>query len=396
MKGFMKNSLTMLACTALAVTLFTGCSQEKQEQEVVAKPAIKIGAILAETGGASFLGGPEARSMRMMVEQINTAGGINGQQLELIIKDSAASPDKAISFAKQLIEEEQVIAILGPSTSGESMKLKSICEKSETILISCGAAEVIVNPVAKWVFKTPQTDSFAAMHIFAEMNKMGIDKIAILSGNTGFGKAGRGQLQKLAPDYKITILEDEVYDKKSTDLSAVVAKINANKDVQAVINWSIVPAQAIVPKNMRQTGMTIPLFQSHGFGNVKYIEMAGVAAEGIIFPAGRLLAVDVLADDNVQKATLVKYISDYESKYAPEQASTFGGHGFDAVMILAKAIENAGSADKVKVRDAIENLQGFPGTGGVFNFSATDHNGLAMDAFEMMTVKDGKFVLYHQ
>ncbi len=400
MKNFMKNSLAMLACMALAITMFAGCSSDDKkdapkEPHAVAKPAIKVGAILAETGGASFLGGPEARSMRMMVDQINAAGGIHGQQIDLIIKDSAASPDKAISFAKQLIEEEHVIAILGPSTSGESMKLKSICEKAETILISCGAAEVIINPVAKWVFKTPQTDSFAAMHIFAEMNKLGITDIAILSGNTGFGKAGRGQLKKIAPDYKINIIEDEVYDKKSTDLSAVVAKINANKKVQAVINWSIVPAQAIVAKNMRQAGMTTPLFQSHGFGNVKYIEMAGEAAEGIIFPSGRLLATNVLADDAPQKATLVKYIHDYETKYAPEKASTFGGHGFDAVMILAKAIENAGSADKAKVRDAIENLQGFPGTGGVFNFSATDHNGLSMDAFEMMTIKDGQFVLYH-
>ncbi len=386
MKTFMSTVATI--AVAWAVSMFAVMPAGAGE--------IKVGAILAETGGASFLGGPEARSMRMMVEQINARGGINGDTINLIIKDSGADPKKAISFAHQLIEEEHVIAILGPSTSGESMKLKSICEKTKTILISCGAAEVIVKPVAKWVFKTPQTDSFAAMHIFAQMNKMGITDIAILSGNTGFGKAGRGQLKKIAPDYHINILEDEVYDKKSTDLTAVVGKINANKKVQAVVNWSIVPAQAIVPKNMRQAKMTIPLFQSHGFGNVKYIEMAGEAAEGIIFPSGRLLAADVLADGAPQKATLVKYIHDYETKYAPEKASTFGGHGFDAIMILAKAIENAGSADKAKVRDAIENMQGFPGTGGVFNFSATDHNGLAMDAFEMMTVKDGKFVLHQQ
>ncbi|MEN8258191.1 MAG: ABC transporter substrate-binding protein [Thermodesulfobacteriota bacterium] len=394
MKSTFRNplmTLAIVACSALAVTFSSGCSKKEE-----AKENIKVGAILAETGGASFLGGPEARTIRMMVEQINGAGGINGQQIELIVKDSAASPDKAISFAKQLIEEEHVIAILGPSTSGESMKLKSISEKAETILLSCGAAEVIVNPVAKWVFKTPQTDSFAAQKIFMEMNNLGISKIAILAGNTGFGKAGRGQLKKFAPQFNIEIIEDEVYDKKSTDLSAVVAKIKANADVQAVVNWSIVPAQAIVAKNMRQAGWQVPLFQSHGFGNTKYIEAAGEAAEGIIFPSGRLLAADVLPDDAPQKAVLKKYISDYESKYAGEKASTFGGHGFDAIMILAKAIENAGSADKAKVRDAIENLKGHAGTGGVYNFSATDHNGLGIDAFEMMTVKDGKFVLYNK
>ncbi|MBU1641671.1 MAG: ABC transporter substrate-binding protein [Proteobacteria bacterium] len=392
MKSVFRNSLMTLAivaCSALAVTLFSGCSKMEKKKET-----IKVGAILAETGGASFLGGPEARTIRMMVDQINSAGGINGQQIELIVKDSAASPEKAVSFAKQLIEEDHVIAILGPSTSGESMQLKSICENAEVILLSCGAAEVIVNPVAKWVFKTPQTDSFAAQMIFKEMNNLGISKIAILAGNTGFGKAGREQLLKFAPQFNIEIIEDEVYDKQSTDLSAVVTKIKANADVQAVVNWSIVPAQAIVAKNMRQAGWDVPLFQSHGFGNVKYIEAAGEAAEGIIFPSGRLLAADVLADDAPQKAVLTKYIHDYETMYAGEKASTFGGHGFDAIMILAKAIENAGSSDKAKVRDAIENLTGFAGTGGIYNFSATDHNGLGIDAFSMMIVKDGKFVLY--
>ena len=353
---------------------------------------IKVGAILAVTGGASFLGGPEARSLEMMVEEINANGGVNGNKIELIIKDSAASPEKAISFAKQLIEEDKVLAIIGPSTSGETMKIKNICQQAKTPLISCGAAEVIVNPVASYVFKTPQKDSFAVKKIYMEMNKMGISKIAVLAGNTGFGKAGKGQLLKLAPEFGIEIVEVEVYDKKSNDLSAVVAKIKANKDVQAVINWSIVPAQAIVPKNMRQAGWDVPLFQSHGFGNIKYVEAAGAAAEGIIFPAGRLLIADSLADDHPQKALLMAYKKNYEAKFN-EPASTFGGHGYDAITILAAAIAEGGN-DREKVRTAIENLKNFAGTGGVFNFSAEDHNGLDIDAFQMMTVKDGKFVAY--
>lgn len=353
---------------------------------------IKIGAILAVTGGASFLGGPEARSLEMMVEEINAKGGINGDKIELIIKDSAASPEKAISFAKQLIEEDKVLAIIGPSTSGETMKIKNICQQAKTPLISCGAAEVIVNPVASYVFKTPQKDSFAVKKIYMEMNKLGISKIAVLAGNTGFGKAGKGQLLKIAPEFGIEVVEVEVYDKKSNDLSAVVAKIKANKDVQAVINWSIVPAQAIVPKNMRQAGWDVPLFQSHGFGNIKYVEAAGAAAEGIIFPAGRLLIADSLADDNPQKALLMAYKKNYESKFN-EPASTFGGHGYDAITILAAAIAEGGN-DRDKVRTAIENLKDFAGTGGVFSFSAEDHNGLDIDAFQMMTVKDGKFVAY--
>ena len=358
----------------------------------VAAETIKIGAILAVTGPASFLGGPEARTLEMLVEQTNAAGGINGQKVELIIKDSGANPEKAISFAKQLIEEEKVVAVLGPSTSGETMKIKKIFEQAQTPLISCAAAEVIVNPVAKYVFKTPQKDSYAAQKIFQTMKDKGISKIAVLAGNTGFGKAGKAQLLKIAPTMGIEVVEAEVYDKKSKDLSAVIAKIKANKDVQAVVNWSIVPAQAIVAKNMRQAGWDVPLFQSHGFGNIKYVEAAGAAAEGIIFPAGRLLVADMLPEGHPQKALLTEYIKVYEAKYQ-EAASTFGGHAYDAYIIAKAAIEKAGT-DKAKIRDAIEQINDLPGTGGIFSFSAEDHNGLGIDSFEMITVKDGKFVPY--
>ncbi len=190
----------------------------------------------------------------------------------------------------------------------------------------------------------------------------------------------------------IEIVEAEVYDKGANDLSAVIAKIKANKDVQAVVNWSIVPAQAIVAKNMRQAGWDVPLFQSHGFGNIKYVEAGGAASEGIIFPAGRLLVASELPADDPQKALLSKYIADYEGKYK-EQASTFGGHAYDAFIILKAAIEKGGN-DKEKVRDEIEKIKGMPGTGGIFSFSAEDHNGLDIDSFEMITVKNGAFVPY--
>jgi branched-chain amino acid transport system substrate-binding protein len=364
----------------------------KEEVKEVVKEDIKVGAILAVTGPASFLGGPEARTLEMMVEEINANGGVNGHKIDLIIKDSGANPEKAISFTKQLIEEDKVFAILGPSTSGETMKIKDIVEEAKMTLVSCAAAEVIVNPVAKYVFKTPQKDSHAVQKIYGTMKDQGITKIAVLAGNTGFGKAGRGQLEKMAADFGIEVLIAETYDKKTTDLSAVVAKLMANKDIQAVVNWSIVPAQGILAKNMRQAGWDVPLFQSHGFGNVKYIEAGGAAAEGIIFPAGRLLIAEDLADSNPQKALLIKYKNDYEAKY-DDQVSTFGGHAYDALTILIAAIEKAGM-DKEKVRDTIENLQGVAGTAGVFNFSAEDHNGLDINSFEMLTVKDGKFAIY--
>jgi branched-chain amino acid transport system substrate-binding protein len=352
---------------------------------------VKIGAILAVTGPASNLGAPEAKTLQMLVEQTNAAGGLLGRKVQLVLKDSGASPEKALSFARQLIEEDQVLAILGPSTSGESLKIKDVAEEGRTILLSCAAAEAIVNPVAKWVFKTPQNDAFATLWIYRYLKERGLTRIGVVASNTGFGNGGMAQLEKYAPENGIQILIAEAYDKDATDLSSVLTKLKA-RDVQAVVNWSIEPAQSLVAKNMRQLGMKQPLLQSHGFGNIRYVQAAGQAAEGIVFPCGRLLIAEELPDSHPQKALLLNYKKQYESRF-DEEVSTFGGHAYDAYTILAEAVRRAGSVEPAKVRDAIENLKGFAGTAGVFNFSPTDHNGLDMSSFEMLTVKDGKFAL---
>ena len=381
----MKKLLSVLLILGLMTASVFAMGQEEES-------TIKIGAILAVTGGASFLGAPEARTMEMVVEDLNAAGGINGKMIELIIKDSAANPEKAISFAKQLIEEDQVIAIVGPSTSGETMQIKDLCESYKVPLVSCAAAEAIVNPQAAYVFKTPQKDSYVAKWIYTTMNDMEIEKIGVIAANTGFGNAGKGQLEKYASEMGIEIVISETYDKASTDLTALLTKVNA-QGVDAVVNWSIVPAQSIVPKNMKQLGMDVPLFQSHGFGNIKYVEAAGEAAEGIIFPAGRLLVADKLPEDHPQKANLVAYKDAYEAKYN-EVVSTFGGHGYDAIMLVIEALENSATLNREGVRDSLESISGFPGTGGIFSFTADDHNGLGMESLEMLTVVDGQFDFY--
>jgi branched-chain amino acid transport system substrate-binding protein len=357
-----------------------------------AADTIKIGAILAVTGAAANLGLPESRTLQMVVDDMNAAGGLLGRKIELIVKDTKGSTENAVSFAKQLVEENQVLAIIGPTTSGESMAVKAYAEQNEQILISCAAAETIVNPVAKWVFKTPQMDSFAAQMIFTTMKKLGITRIGVVVSSSGFGAGGKAQLEKLAPANGITIAASEVYDTAATDLTAVLAKVKA-QNVQAIVNWSIEPAQSIVLKNMKQLAFDVPVFQSHGFGNIAYVTAAGKAAEGVIFPAGRLLVADVLPASHPQKQLLSAYIKEYQDKYK-EEVSTFGGHAYDAFLLLTQAIRKVGSTDKYKVRDAMESTRGLVGTAGIFNFSPTDHNGLTMDAFEMLTVKDGAFALY--
>ncbi len=354
---------------------------------------IKVGCIFSVTGPASYLGAPEKKTAEMLVEKINASGGVLGRRIQLIMKDSEGSPEKATSFAHQLIDEEGVLAIIGPSTSGESLAIKNICQESKTILLSCAAAEKITDPPAPYVFKTAPKDGYAAQWIYQTMKELGIKRIGVLASNDGFGLAGRDQLVKYAPQNGIEIAASEVYDKATTDLTGALNKIKG-RNVQAVVNWSIVPAQALVAKNMKQLDFDVPLFQSHGFANIKYVEAGGAASNGTIFPAGRMLVADLLPESHPQKKVLMEYKKEYETRYH-EDTSTFGGHVYDALTILTEAIRNADSADPEKVREAIENLKGFVGIGGIFNFSKTDHNGLDMTtSFEMLTVKDGKFAFY--
>ncbi len=377
-----------------AVVLTLGSVACRQKAPAPEQPPIKVGAIFAVTGGASNLGAPEAKTAEMFVEKINAAGGINGRKIQLLVKDSASTPANAISLAKQLIEEDKVLAIIGPSTSGETMAITDICQEGKTLLISCAAAETIVNPLASYVFKTPQKDSDAARRIFEVVKAKGITKVGVVTSNDGFGVAGGKQLADLAPKYGITIAISEAYAKEATDLTDVLTKLKG-QDVQAVINWSIVPAQSLVAKNMKQIGLDVPLFQSHGYGNIKYVQAGGEAANGTIFPCGRLLVADVLPANHPQKAVLTQYKKDYETRYK-EDVSTFGGHAYDAVLIVTEGLKKCHQPDRAKLREAIEGLQGLVGTAGVFNLSPQDHNGLTAEAFEMLTVKDGKFAIYQK
>ena len=146
--------------------------------------------IFAITGPASYLGAPEAKTTEMLVEKINASGGVGGRKIELIMKDSGSKPESAVSLAKQLIDEKEVLAIIGPSTSGETMAIKNVCQEGKTILVSCAAAEAITDPVTSYVFKVAPKDSDAARWIFKTMKAKGLSTIGVISSNDGFGMAG--------------------------------------------------------------------------------------------------------------------------------------------------------------------------------------------------------------
>lgn len=351
---------------------------------------IKVGTFLAVTGPASFLGDPELKTLQMYIDEVNANGGVIGRQVELVHYDSGANPQKAVDFVKRLIQRDKVDVIVGGSASGETMAVIPEVEKAGMPFISLAGAVAIIEPVKSWVFKTPHTDRMAAAKIYEDMNKRGIKKIALISGDGGFDKSGRAQSIDLAPKYGIEIVADETYGGKDTDMTAQLTKIRAS-DAEAILNFGFGTGPAIVTKNVRQLDIKLPVYQSHGVASKKFIELAGAAAEGVRLPAAALLVGDKLADSDPQKPVLLAYKSKYEAKHG--DVSTFGGHAYDGLMIALQAIERAGSTDKAKVRAEIEKTTGFVGTGGVFNMSADDHLGLGLDAFKMLEIKNGDWTL---
>ena len=356
----------------------------------IAADAIKIGSFLSVTGPASFLGDPELKTLQMYVDEINANGGVNGRQIELVHYDTGGNAKEAVNFAKRLIIKDNVDVIVGGSTSGSTLAVMPLVEKDGVPFISLAGSVKIIDPVQKWVFKVPHTDRMAAAKIFEDMKKRGISKIALISGSGGFGKSGRAQTLALAPDYGIEVVSDESYGAKDTDMTAQLTKIR-DTDAQAILNFGFGTGPAIVTKNVRQLGIELPLYQSHGVASKKYIELAGAAAEGVRLPAAALLVAEKLSDDDPQKKVLLAYKNKFEAAHGP--VSTFGGHAYDGLFIAVEAMQRAGGTDKAKVRDEIEKTQGFIGTGGVFNMSASDHLGLGLDAFKMLEIKDGDWTI---
>ncbi|QWV95450.1 ABC transporter substrate-binding protein [Geomonas oryzisoli] len=356
----------------------------------LAAPPIKIGALFAVTGPASFLGEPERNTAQMVVDEINKAGGVKGRKLELITYDTTGDATKAVQLANKLVKNDQVVAIIGPSTTGDSMAIIPVVERAQIPLISCAAGSKITEPVRKWVFKTAQNDGLAVARIFEQLKKEKKTKVALLTVSDGFGASGREQLKAHAARYGIQILSDDTYGPKDTDMTAQLAKIRGSQ-AQALICWGTNPGPAVIARNAKQLGLAIPVYMSHGVSSKKFIELAGDAAEGIKLPSGKVLVADLLPKSDKQRNSLLAFIKDYQNHYKAE-GDHFGGHAWDAVMLLKGAIEKGGDTP-AGIRNALEATRNFPGIGGVFSYSAKDHAGLTKDAFTLVEVRKKDWVL---
>lgn len=373
--------------SAIGITMLLLCSASA----ALAAAPIKIGALFSVTGPASFLGEPEKNTLELLVKETNAKGGINGSKIELVIYDTGGDATKAVQLANKLIKNDKVVAIVGPSTTGESMAVLPIAEKEQIPLVSCAAGIKITDPVKKWVFKTPANDHVAAEKILIQAEKLKQKNIALITVSDSFGASGREQLKLMAAKRGFKIVADEVYSPKDTDMTPQLTKIKAAKP-DAIICWGTNPGPAIVTRNVQQLGIKTQLYQSHGVASKKYIELATPqAAEGIMLPAGKLAVFDLLKSSDPQAKLLKEYNANYKKSYGVE-ASTFGGYAYDGFQLIAAAIRK-GAATAAQIRDGIEKNGRMVGVSGIFKMTPADHNGLDLGAFEMVRIVKGDWVI---
>jgi len=357
-----------------------------------AEEPIRIGSFLSVTGPAAFLGDPELKTLKLYVEKINSQGGVLGRKLELVHYDDGGDASKANGLVKRLIESDKVDFIVGGSTTGTTMSAAPLIEKAGIPFVSLAGGLIVVDPVKKWIFKTPGSDRHSIERIMDDMKKKGISKIGLMTETSGLGQSSKAEAQKAAPKYGITFVGEEAYGPKDTDMTPQLTRLHNASGVQAVAVFGFGQGPAVVTKNYAQLAIKLPLYQTHGVASNEFIQLAGKASEGVRMSSPALLVVDELPASDPQKSVLVAYRDEYK-KFYKEEPSTFGGYAYDGLTIVIDAIKKSKDVNKEKVRDAIENTKGYVGTSGVINMSATDHMGLDLGSFRLLEIKQGKFTL---
>ena len=359
-----------------------------------ASAQIKIGLPLSTTGPAASLGIPERNTSTLFPTTIA------GQKVEYVVLDDGTDTTNARKNVERLTAEDKVDVIIGPSTSPTTLAVIEVAAKTQTPVISLGAAVRIVQPMddqKRWAFKTPYNDSIVAEATVLDMAKNGIKTVGYIGYNEAYGESWLNEFKKAAEKHKVQIVATEQYSPKDTSVTAQILKIVAANPQAVLIVGAGTPA--VLPEAaLNERGYKGRVYQTAGVVNNDFLRVGGKNVEGALLAVGPVIVVDDLPDGHPAKKVGQDYKRVYEGKFGAGSLATFGANAWDGMLILQRAIPEAlkkakpGTAEfRSALRDAIENVRDLPTTHGVVNMSATEHNGYSPDAPVIITVKDGKW-----
>ncbi|ADU51915.1 Extracellular ligand-binding receptor [Thermaerobacter marianensis DSM 12885] len=403
------RTAAMLGMVALLATACAGTGGQPAEEtgggggNAGPGPAgtpIKIGVVVSITGNASSLGEPERNTVELFKDEFSEIGGY---PVQWIVRDDASDPTQSVVQVNRLIAEEGVAAVVCCTTTPSSMAILEPVQQQQVPNISLAAGAQIVTPASerKWVFKTPQNDALMVGVLVDHMVASGIKRVAFLGFNDAYGDGGRKAFREVASQKGIEITAEESFARTDRDVSGQISRMRATNP-DAYLIWAIPPGANVAQQNMKDMNITAPIYQSHGVANRNFLELGGTAVEGTLLPAGKLLVAEDLPDSDPQKEILLAYKRRYEERYGEGSANTFGGHAYDAMLILREAIQRAVEAGtnpsdlaafRSALRDAIEQTRELVGISGIFTYSPEDHHGLDRRAAVMIKVENNDWAL---
>jgi branched-chain amino acid transport system substrate-binding protein len=362
---------------------------------MMASAQIKVGITVASTGPAASLGIPERNTVSLLPTEVA------GQKIEYIVLDDGTDTTVAVKNMRKLISDDNVDIIVGTSVSPGSLAMVDVAGETKTPMISVAANAKIVEPVdgpRTWVFKTPQNDQLMAAALADAMAKQGIKTLGFIGYSDAYGEGWLSEMTKAAEAKGIKMVAVERYGRTDTSVTGQALKLIAANPDGILIAGSGTPV-ALPQSELKNRGYKGILYQTHGAANNDVLRVCGKDCEGMLLPAGPLLVADQLPDSNPVKKSALDYKAKYEAKYGAGTINTFGGHMWDAGLLISHAIPSAlktgakpGTAEFRKaLRDAIENIKDLPASQGVFSMSPTEHAGFDNRARVMVKVVDGKW-----
>ncbi len=357
---------------------------------------VKIGVTVSATGPAASLGIPEKNTVSLLPKEVA------GQKVEYIVLDDATDSTQAVKNARKLTSEDHVDALVGSTVVPNSLAMTDIAAETHTPMISMAAAASIVEPMdAKkaWVFKTPQNDILMATAIAQHMSNHGVKTVAFIGFSDAYGESWFKEFSKAADLAKLKIVANERFARNDASVTGQVLKTMSQNADAVLIAGAGTPA-ALPQKTLKERGYKGKIYQTHGVANNDFLRVCGKDCEGTFLPAGPLLVAEQLPDSNPVKQAALTYKKAYEGAYGAGSVSTFGGHAWDAGLVLQRAIPIAlkkgqpgTPAFREALRAAIEETKNLPASHGIFNMSPNDHSGLDQRARVMVEIVGGKWKL---
>jgi branched-chain amino acid transport system substrate-binding protein len=354
---------------------------------------ITIGVTISTTGPAASLGIPQKNTLELL------PASIGGEKINWVVLDDASDTTRAVTNAKKLVGEDKVDVIIGSSTTPASLAMREVAVDSATPMISLAASAQIINPAdarTRWIFKTPQNDALMADAIAVNMKAAGVKTMGYIGFADAYGEGWLNEMRRSAQTAGIKIVAEEKYNRADPSVTGQVLKlVSANPD--AILIGAAGTPGATPQKELVARGYKGKIYQTHGVGNADFLRVVGKDGNGAILPIGPMLVVEQLPDSHAVKKVAADYVSRYEQKFGVR--ATFGGHMYDAYLLLAQAVPQALKSAKpgtpqfrAALRDALESSN-VTGVHGVFVMNANDHNGLDNRARVMIVIDDGKWKL---